>query len=1083
MKSMKALIIFLVGVSICFRINAQDDLILRGRIIDKTDGMAVIGANVVEYDGENRIINGTITNVNGDFVIRLKDPSNAVKVSVIGYESKQLVVDFTKTIVLELEPTITELEEVTIVAESKSAHGLTNITDRDKATSSVKVDLVDAQDAGVISAADALQGKVSGLDIISASGDPGSGSQLVIRGLSSMGNNRPLIVIDGIPQFRVGESFDLTSADAEDISNLINIAVQDIKSIEVLKDAASAAIYGSRGADGVLIIETKKGRMGKVQFDYQYKNSLNVQPPAIPMLNGDEYIMLQLEEWHNNSAVYEIPPEIAYDRNYENFYNYSANTDWLAEITQNGKTQDHYFSLSGGGEKTRFFTSIGYLDEGGTTINTRYRRFSSRTSLDYFLSRKLLFQIKFNYTNNKRESNIEFRADLDGDGESEDINVREMAYIKAPNMSIWEYDEFGNPTGEYFNPIYSYQGSGLIYFNPVAVATLGRRDRNSNGLENTYMIEYRITDWLIFRETMSFQFSGSKSINFTPYNAIGADWLQNNNNRANEGNNQNNTIRTETQLSFNVPFRNQNHELSGAISWVTDQSENEWINFQSRNGPSIDIQDPAINAHVNWIGNGSGESRMLSGVSNINYKFQDKYLIQTNLRADAHSSFGEDNRWGLFTGIAVGWRFSSEPFFETWKFLGESKLKFSWGVSGRQPRDAYARFATYESTGSGSYILNPSIAPRSIQLSNLRWETITSYDVGLELNLFADRLFIAGDIYEKVTSDILFERYQIPNLSGYEELRYFNEGELTNHGWELMTDIRPLRTRNWLVAVNFNISQNINSFSRLPENFNPERSTSLGNEQYPQRIEEGAPIGSFFGFRYLGVFPTDQDAAARDAEGNIMYDSDGFPIYLRFLDTYTFRGGDPIYQDVNYDGRIDLNDIVYLGSSSPKFIGGFGARIKYKNINLSANLHYRLGFEIINSIAMQTEGMNDRNNQSKAVLRRWRYQGEAEEGILPRAYMNHPANNLGSDRYVEKGDYLRLNSLKISYQLREDVVRKLRLRKVNLAFDARKIYTWTKYTGQDPEVGQDASDPFWIGVDEARTPPPMTFTFTIGIGF
>ncbi len=233
----------------------------------------------------------------------------------------------------------------------------------------------------------------------------------------------------------------------------------------------------------------------------------------------------------------------------------------------------------------------------------------------------------------------------------------------------------------------------------------------------------------------------------------------------------------------------------------------------------------------------------------------------------------------------------------------------------------------------------------------------------------------------------------------------------------------------------------------------------------------------------MGVFPSDADAVARDEDGNKMYDSEGIPIYLRYLNNYTFKGGDPIYEDVNYDGKIDLNDVVYIGSSNPNFIGGFGTRVKYKNITFAASFHYRLGFDIINGIALQTEGMNDRNNQSKAVLRRWRVQGEDELGIIPRAYMNHPANNLGSTRYVEKGDFLRLNSAKISYLLRKDITQKLGLRSVNLAIDARKILTLTKYSGQDPEVGQDASDPFWIGVDEARTPPPMVFTFTIGIGF
>ena len=299
----------------------------------------------------------------------IEDPSNIVKISVIGYKQQEIKVDPSKSIMIELISDDVEIGEVMIIAQAKSSSSLTNIEDRDKVTSSVKIDLMDMQDAGMLSAEDALQGKISGLDIIASSGDPGAGSQLVIRGLSSMGNSQPLIVVDGTPQFTVSSSFDLSSADSEDISNLINIALQDIKSIEVLKDAASTAIYGSRGADGVLLIETHKGRMGKVRFDYQYKNNFSFQPDAIPMLNGNEYIMLQLEEWHNSRGVFEIPPEIAYDPDYYDFHNYSANTDWLKEITQNGISHDHYFSISGGGEKTRYFTSFGYLTDKGTTIN------------------------------------------------------------------------------------------------------------------------------------------------------------------------------------------------------------------------------------------------------------------------------------------------------------------------------------------------------------------------------------------------------------------------------------------------------------------------------------------------------------------------------------------------------------------------------------------------------------------------------------------------------------------------------------------------------------------------------------------
>lgn len=1072
MKRLKTVILLIVLFSSFYAIG-QEKIIIRGRVIDKSDKTTIIGANIVEFDSEERVVNGTITNVNGDFVLQITDPSNSVKVSVIGYKPQDIAVDPNKTIMVELESSDVALGEVTITAEARSTGSLTNIEDRDRASSSVKVDLMDMQDVGVISAADALQGKVSGLDIISASGDPGSGSQLVIRGLSSMGNSRPLIVIDGIPQFRISDSFDLSSADSEDISNLINIALQDIKSIEVLKDAASTAVYGSSGADGVLLIETQRGRMGEVRFDYQYKYNLNRQPPPIPMLNGDEYIMLQLEEWHNSQGVFNVPPEIAYDRDFIDFYNYSANTDWISHITQDAQTHDHYFSISGGGQKTRYFTSFGYIDEGGTTINTSSRRLSTRINLDYFLSQKLLFQIKFNYVNNNTLGNVTVGG----------RNIREMAYIKAPNMSIWEYDAIGNPTGEYFTPINSYQGAGSTYYNPVAVGRLGKSNRLLNQLENTFVLQYRINDWLTFRETVSFQYQGNKQNTFLPYNAIGVDWLASNVNLATENNGINQGFHTESQVAFGSPIKNEDHVLSGAVTWITDDAWSESMYTAGNKTPSIDIQDPAVDPQINSLSSSMNQRRMLSGLANINYKYLDRYMLQTILRADAHSSFGANRRWGLFKGISVGWRFSDEPFLAGLEFLGESKLRYSWGTSGRQPSDVYARFATYETTGTGSYMMNPAIAPNRPQLINLRWESIESHNAGADLSLFKDRIYIQTDLYRKVTTDILFDNYDIPYSSGFSSLRYLNGGEMTNYGWELMFDYRIVRTKDWLVSVNFNTSQNINVFNKLPDNFNTERSTSIGNGQYPQLVQEGEPIGSFFGFRYKGVWVNDEDVVARDVNGNVMTDSEGRPIPLRFTDTYTFKGGDPIYEDINYDGVIDLNDVVYLGDSNPNYVGGFGTSLKYKRFDFSAAFHYRLGFDIVNGIAIQTEGMNNRNNQSKAVLSRWRVQGQDEKGMLPRAYMNHPANNLGSDRYVEEGDYIRLNSVKIGYELSREFCERIGIRRATMALSGRKLFTFTNYSGQDPEIGQNAQNPFWMGVDNARTPPPKVFTFSLAVGF
>jgi len=298
-----------------------------------------------------------------------------------------------------------------------------------------------------------------------------------------------------------------------------------------------------------------------------------------------------------------------------------------------------------------------------------------------------------------------------------------------------------------------------------------------------------------------------------------------------------------------------------------------------------------------------------------------------------------------------------------------------------------------------------------------------------------------------------------------------------------MLDYKIIKQKDLLLSVNFNTSRNVNSFSKLPENFNTERSTSIGNGQYPLRVVEGEPIGSFFGFRYLGVWPTDEDVLSYDSEGNLLVDSDGNPIRLSYNDTYIFKGGDAKYEDINKDGDIDLNDVVYIGDSNPEFIGGFGTNFKYKNFDFAVNFHYRVGFDIINGVAIQTEGMIDRNNQSKAVLHRWRIEGQNEEGMLPRAYMNHPANNLGSDRYVEKGDFVRLNNIKFGYMLSKKTCDKLGIRKANFTVSARKLFTFTRYSGQDPEVGQDASNPYWIGVDNAKTPPPKNITISLAVGF
>ncbi len=1071
---------FIIVFTSILNISAQNGFVVRGKVTDAETGEPVIGANIIEYDQQKRIIKGTITDVNGYYVLNATNENSLIGFSSIGYKTKEFNLDGRSTLDVELEPESVELEEVMVVGRSE-VDPLTGVSDRNKASSRVKVDMAESRSIGAISAGDALQGKVSGMDITSVSGNPGSGSSIVIRGLGSLGNSEPLIVVDGIKQnINIESDFSFASADQEDLGNLVNIAPQDIKSVEVLKDAASTAVWGSEGADGVLLIETFKGQKGKTQFTYNSKLTRDVQPPAIPMLNGDEYIMMQLEEWHNARGIFDLPPEIAYDRDYVDFYNYSANTNWLEEITQKGYQNEQFFKLEGGGDKTLYYASVSYLGSEGTTVNTSFDRITTRVNLDYNISDKLRFTTQFNYTNSVKGDNF-----VDNRPGGRDDNVRKMSYKKAPNMSVWEYDNQGNPTGEYFTPIETYQGSGVEYYNPVAITDLSENDIEKNSLENSFILTYNIFTWLRFKETLSFTYLNQKNNWFLPYNAVGADWLDPHKNDSRERNLNSNKIMTRSQLFF-TPRINTNHVFSSVLMWETDQQELERSSLYNNRGPSVNISDPAANTQLNNIRSYSQETRTFGALLSLNYTIMDKYIAQFNLRADGSSKFGESQRWGYFPSISAGWRFANEVWFEAMDFMNEGKLRVSYGQAGKQPNGAYVRHAIYNTVYPYQYIENPIIVPLQVQLANLKWQTVSSWNVGVDLGFFEERLTATAEMYDKITSDLLWEggdRYQIPSSSGYDYLRAYNAGKVRNKGWEFYTNANIIQRSDLFLSVNFNISRNINTFIEFPENFENEKDIDVRNGDFPRRADEGVPVGSFYGFRYLGVWPSDDEVVSTDANGKPLLDAKGNPVPLSHKEEYEFEGGDAKYYDVNHDGKIDILDAIYLGDSNPDFIGGFGFNFGWKNFDLSSQFFFRTGYQIVNEVALNTEGMLNKDNQSKAVLRRWRKQGMDEENLLPRAYLFHPANNLGSDRYVEDGDFLRLNNLTLSYRLDKDFVQRFGLNTFQVSLNMRKIATFTNYTGQDPEVSQSGSDPFWFGTDNARTPPSRSYTLSVNVRF
>lgn len=1065
---MKHILLLLCLASFMTQIHAQNHIV-RGKVSDEMGG--IIGATIVELDANDRIVQGTITNYDGDYTIQVSSPNSRIQYSFIGYKTVIEEVNGRAEINLNLASDAIAMDEVVVTAKAK-APSLTGVSSRDQTGSSTVVSMESLTSSAVSSVGDALQGQVAGLDIVGG-GSPGSGSSIVIRGLGSLSGSNPLVVVDGIVQRVSTSDLDFASADQEDIGLLVSIAPEDIKSVRVLKDAAETAVYGTKGANGVLEIETNKGSRGKTIFDVNYRKSLSYEPPRIPMINGDEYVMLQQEMYHNRYGVIELPPEISNDIEYSDYYNYAQNTDWVNDITQVGNIDDVGVRLSGGGDKTSYYASVNYQNTTGTVKNTANERFTTRINLGYNISKKLNLNTQISYVNIYRDDNWAENFQTN--------NVRSQAYKKAPNMAIYEHTSDGIKTNEFFTPLENYQGNGLEYFNPSAVVALSDNDQANNNFQTNFILRYNANRWLTIRQVMSFQFVNAKRTEFLPYTAIGASWLDMVNNSSGERNSTGTTVNSQTRINM-YAINNDKHTLSGMLMFEINQDKDEFIATSSGNGPSTFVTDPASSPMRLALNSGSSVVNTLGLLINVHYKFLDRHLFQANMRTDASSRFGANSRWGTFPSVSYAWRFSGEPFLESWRFLNDSKLRISYGYSGNSDVRAYDRHALYASTGKGAYMNIQSVIPTQAQLQRLQWETTSTFNVGMDVNMFEYRLLINADYYNNVTENILWPNYKLPSSAGFTSLKQFNDGSIQNSGFEFSTNVTVIRKKDLTLSFNANIFFNENKFLDFPANIINEQ-TDITNGKYPVKAEIGKAVGSFFGFRYLGVYPTTADAVARNADGSTKLDPYGNPIPMNYNGIYQFEGGDAIYQDVNYDGIIDLNDVVYLGDSNPDIAGGFGFNLKYKGWQFNTQFFFRYGYKIVNQVALQAESMSNKDNQSKAVLNRWRVSGDDFPNMIPRAYQGHPANNLGSDRYVEDASFMRLNNVSLNYTFSSRFVKSLSIKNLQVGIQARKLMTFTNYTGQDPEVQLKKEDALWFGKDNGTVPPPIIIAFRVALTF
>jgi TonB-linked SusC/RagA family outer membrane protein len=1071
MKELRFFLTFIFVLATAQALPGQSPLVLRGRVTDAATGEALIGVTVVEVNELNRTLNGTVTDVSGNFALRLSESETVVKISYIGYRTEQYAITSLEFLEVKLEEETKLLEEVVITYEGKKVGGFIPVSERDLTGSVEKVEMAELEEVKVSSLGEMLQGRASNVDITMASGDPGAGMSVRIRGTASIsGSNQPLIVVDGVPfEIELDNDFDFSAVTQEQFSGLLNIAPEDILSIQVLKDAAATAVWGSRGANGVLLIETKRGVKGKTSFDYLYKLSIQQQPRSIPLLDGDSYSMLMLEGILNSGST-AIPNELAYDKEWEEFHNYSQNTDWLQSLTQTGFSHDHNFSITGGGESALYRFSLGYMEQAGTTRGTAYDRFTSRFNLDYHVSEKLLFSGDLSYTYS--DNDLSYRESFQSQG------IRGLAYIKAPNMSIYEYDAEGNLSRNYFAPGENFQGQGSEWYNPLAMANEATWNRKQHRLRTKLQLTYDILDDLVFQSFVAYDLDNQMESKFLPQNVTGMPWTSPVANLASGMDYQSSVLETQSQLVYTL-LKGSRHKLTSMVAFTLSDRKNGWYYGSTSNLPSSYMIYYAQPAPVYWIGDGYSQNRMVAFLGFVHYSLMDRYIVQVNARREGSSRFGYKSRWGTFPSVSLAYRISSEPFMSRFRFLNDLKIRYSYGVNGNQPGSSYGYFNLYST--SQEYIDMPVVVPTNLQLDHFRWERNSTINYGADLVAFRNYLEVHFDVYNQKSKDLIWEGLKLPATSGFTNITR-NWGSMDNRGWEVMFVTDLVKREGLNLDVNFNIAHNENRITEIPEDFDFEFGSEANNGQYARRAMEGHPIGAFYGFRYLGVYPADADAVARDESGEAIYNLQGKPLYMRYgnAEGYRFRGGDAIYEDINHDGLINELDIVWLGDSNPRFLGGFGSKVAWKNLTMTLFFHYRLGQDIVNRTKMWNENMYSRNNQSIAVLNRWRRQGDITD--IPRALYNQGYNWLGSDRFVEDGSFLRFKSASISYNFRR-LASNISLREMKLHLLVYNLYTWTNYTGVDPEVPMLSNDPFFIGEDKADTPPSQSYILSLNIKF
>jgi TonB-linked SusC/RagA family outer membrane protein len=1009
-----------------FIADVQKDI--RGRITNNT-GQPLEGVTVAVQNSTVQ----TITNANGEFSLSV--PDNAVLVfSYVGYASQTVSVGNRTEINLSLVQSDQTLSDVVVVGYGTQKR-------RDVSGSVVSVKVNDIKTIPVSSFEAALSGRASGVQVIQGSA-PGEAATVRIRGISSTGNNDPLWIIDGIPA-----------------SPGTSLNPGDIETMDVLKDASATAIYGSRAANGVIIVTTKRGKAGKVKLDfdtyYGYRNLWR----KLDVLNAQEFATLANRAFINNN----LPPNPAWA-------NPAAlkTTDWQDEVTQNGPLQNYNLTLSGGSDKLRTALTLNYYKEEGSIILSKFDRYSVRINADYDVSRRLKFGTSLQFSNTSTRG-----------VPTNEVNngVLNQAVFMWPDQPVY------NPDGSYnillttANPTYYPRQ----FANPVARLNLGENKSKGQRILGSVFGELEIIKGLKFRSTVGGDIGSGNSKAFrlfyqttppnilnTPYNSLA--WS------ASEGN----TYTAINTLTYSNIFGR--HSVSALAGMEAIEGEGSSLSQTGQNTPSNDVRilSAAPPPPTPLSPNGTAfETALLSYFGRINYAYDDKYHLQLNLRADGSPKFSPDNRWGYFPSVSAMWRISKEDFMEPVSFISDLRLRGSYGETGNQNGIGGFPFLSLYSPAPSGVVFgtNQAISP-VLRLSNLGnpaliWESQKMASVAIEAGLFKNALNFTAEYYHKVT-DGLLTAVPVPVLldaPGDFNGSYVtqNAGQTTNKGFEFSVGYNHASG-----PVQYNLSANLttinNNVDALGNGQPIEQLTYLTEQRFfMSRTQIGYPIGYFYGLITDGIF---QDATEVSAGPTV---PNAVPGDRRYKDI-SGPGGKP-------DGKIDAMDNTFIGSPIPKYLFGANAGASYKGFDFFIQIQGQQGNKILNGLKSQLYNIHNFNgtgvgNLAKEMIMSWN--GKGTSNTLPRvAYNSTYTNYVASDFYVEDGSFLRCRTLQLGYTLSSSLVRRASLSSVRIYINTQNLFTLTKYKGFDPEISN--SNALRSGVDNGQYPASRIYTLGINL--